>query len=488
MLQVIPCKAPDQIHRHAIFLPRKLWRNYGAGVARKVVAYFLKRAGGKIKSGFYPKNGAAITIYSRQTDISQWTPVRGVVTISLPLFDNKAEIARSFMELRSSPKNLGDSLMKKRSCAATAAFSTCTVLLTGVPAFAQEAGTEAGGTTQLKIYGALDEGVEYVNKIATSNGTKSAVRVSPGILSTSYFGFLGNEELGGGLKAVMKLEGGFAQDTGTTSLGGRFFGRQAYVGLAGPYGELTLGRQYTMRFFATWPINPFGLGTQGLPTLDNEFTNPRADNSISYRVKLGKLETGVNYSLGRDAVNGNSVVASNCPGETSPMKQCREWSTMLKYEDDGWGATTSYERKNGGTSATFGGLTSTDLTDNRFSLGGYLVLGSNRVTAGWLRRSNEGSTTPKSNLYWLMDTIPLGNVTIDAMLAQIKFDDSPNKATVLGLRAAYFLSKRTQIYVTADHVNNSGKLAVAATTAAPAATPVPGGSQLSFIAGIKHSF
>lgn len=379
--------------------------------------------------------------------------------------------------------------MQQRSRVAAASMAACAALWTGTSAWAQPGATDPKGSSSVTVYGALDMGLEYVNNVATSSGIHDMLRMSAGSLTSSVFGLRGTEDLGRGTKAIWNLEGGFSLDTGNSSHGGRLFGRQAYVGLAGRYGQLTLGRQFTMRFFGTAAINPFLVGSHGLPTLDEGFSNPRADNSISYRINMGGLETGVNYSFGRDGTNSNSVVGTNCPGETSSSKQCREWSALLKYTAGAWGLVSSYERQYGGTAATFGGLTSPDLTDSRLTLGGYVLVGGNKITAGWIKRNNEGSATPKSNLVWLMGSIPVTPAfTIDAMVAQLRFEDSPNKATAVALRALYALSKRTAIYVTADHVNNSGTLSQAATAAAARVSPPQGGSQLSVISGIRHKF
>jgi len=339
------------------------------------------------------------------------------------------------------------------------------------------------------IYGLIDQGVQYANNVAKGKtATTNAFQMGDGT-ATSYFGIRGSEDLGGGTKAIFDLQGGFMPSNGTSRQGGRLFGRQSYVGLDGKYGRLTFGRQYTMRFFATSFINPFGTGAQGITTLDNGIANARADNSVSYRYFLGDLEAGVNYSFGRDAVVGNSAAASNCFGETTPSNECREYSAMVKYDAHAWGVASSYERNYGGTSATFGGLTSPKLTDSRFTLGGYFKISKAKFGAGWIRRDDEGIATPKSNLLWLTGTVPVTPfVYVDGMVAGLKYDHSPNKALVFVLRGEYLLSKRTFLYLTGEHIHNYGKLALSATTMTPVPTPTAGGSQISVIAGIRHTF
>ncbi|WP_206956862.1 porin [Trinickia acidisoli] len=370
------------------------------------------------------------------------------------------------------------------------AICACAALMSTAPAWAGDSlnlGSIQGGSS-VTLYGLIDQGVEFVNHVATGKTTSDAFREGSGT-ATSFFGLRGQEDLGGGLHTIFDLQGGFAPSNGTSLQGGRMFGRQAYVGLDGKYGRLTFGRQYTMRFYAVHIANPFGTGAQGLTTMDNGIANARADNAVSYRVALGGLEAGVNYSFGRDAVAGNSSVATDCPGETVPSNECREYSTLLHYEGHGWGVATSYERNYGGTSATWGGLTSPKLTDSRFIVGGYFKFRGAKFGGGWIKRDDEGIATPKSNLVWVTGTVPVTHFFfVDAMVADIKYENSPNKAMALVLRGTYALSKRTMLYVTGEHMQNGGNLAFSATNDTPVVAPPAGGAQISLIAGIRHTF
>lgn len=343
------------------------------------------------------------------------------------------------------------------------------------------------------IYGGMDMGVEAVSgRVAGANDRDTAIRVSNG-MATPHFGLRGSEDLGGGMKAAFNLESSFAPDTGALGHGGRLFGRQAWVDLSGPFGTVRLGRQYTMFRYGFQDVNPFGYGNHGLRLLDPRISNPRADNSISYLGKWGPVSGGVNYSTGWDAVNGNpaNAAAANCPGEAANKQQCREWSLFTKYDGGHWGVTTAYERMHGGTAATFGGLTSPDRTDTRFVLGSYLNLtDGKKLAVGWIKRNNEGNpATPKSDMVWVQGVVPLGGpYFLDGSLAQLKYDDSPNKAVVLNVRGRYEMSKRTSLYLTTAFIDNSGTLALSATGSTPAIRPVAGSSQTSVIIGVQHRF
>jgi outer membrane protein OmpU len=98
----------------------------------------------------------------------------------------------------------------------------------------------AQAQSSVQIYGILDAGVTMLSNVA---GAKAWVSDS-GVQQANRLGFIGSEDLGGGNKAVFRLENGFSLNNGTLGQGGLLFGRQAYVGLSNPFGTVTLGRQY----------------------------------------------------------------------------------------------------------------------------------------------------------------------------------------------------------------------------------------------------
>jgi len=71
------------------------------------------------------------------------------------------------------------------------------------------------------------------------------IRQNSGGRNGSRWGLRGVEDLGGGLKGNFVLESGFTIDDGNVANGATMFGRQAYVGVSGGFGEIRLGRQYT---------------------------------------------------------------------------------------------------------------------------------------------------------------------------------------------------------------------------------------------------
>jgi predicted porin len=96
----------------------------------------------------------------------------------------------------------------------------------------------------------------------------------------------GQEDLGGGLKAIFQLESGFDVGTGRLNQGGREFGRQAFVGLTGDsWGTVTVGRQYDPSVDMVQGItadNYFGsiMATPG--DVDNYDNSLRTSNAVKY--------------------------------------------------------------------------------------------------------------------------------------------------------------------------------------------------------------
>ena len=338
------------------------------------------------------------------------------------------------------------------------------------------------------MYGVADTGIERVTNV----GVAGSVTRMPGLtgLVPSRFGFRGVEDLGGGLKALFTLESGFNLDDGTIGQGGRMFGRQAFVGVSGPWGAITVGRQYTMNFWALGEADIIGPSAHGLGAIDSYIPNARADNSIAYRGTFSGLTVGTTFSFGRDTVNASSPAGTNCAGESgADSRACREWSGMLKYDTPTWGVSGSIDRLHGGTGA-FAGLVRSDLTDTRKQLNGYVKLGSIKLGGGVLQRENEGSALfPKSNLVhmgvsWTVNPA----LQVDAALHNIRFSNTANKANRATVRGIYSLSKRTALYASYSHIDNSGTLSLPVSAGAAGSNPVPGGDQSGLMVGIRHSF
>lgn len=122
--------------------------------------------------------------------------------------------------------------------------------------------TTAHAQSNVTLYGVIDEGF---NAISNSGGHRLYNMTSAVV---SGWGVTGAEDLGGGYKAIFKLESGFELNNGTLGQGGLMFGRTAYVGMSSPYGTAMLGRQYDLVEDYVAPfaaLSVFGVYTMGHP-------------------------------------------------------------------------------------------------------------------------------------------------------------------------------------------------------------------------------
>jgi len=116
------------------------------------------------------------------------------------------------------------------------------------------------GTSGVVLYGVADAGLQY-----SQAGNKQVFGMESGAGATSRFGFLGVEQLGGGLSVRFNLESAIKLTNGTA--GGitaqnenTFFSREANISLiSNDWGRLKLGRQYPTEL--SLALDPFlGVG------------------------------------------------------------------------------------------------------------------------------------------------------------------------------------------------------------------------------------
>lgn len=335
------------------------------------------------------------------------------------------------------------------------------------------------------VYGVIDAGIEYLNHVGPAD--KSLVRMpSLTASSPSRLGFRGTEDLGGGVKAFFVLESGFGPDNGSLNYGGRLFGRQANVGLATPYGTLTLGRQHTMTLLALFDSDILGPNTYAMSDLDGALPNARSDNAVGYLHKIGAMTFGATYSLGRDAAGPAGPQATNCPGELAADGQaCREWTALIKYDAERGGVSASFDKMRGGPGALFG-LSRSDFSDERSTLNAYMRFGGVKVGGGLIHRSQTSAASFASNLVYAGALLPLsGPWVLDGQVAYLNVSNSGNDAGFVGVRMTYNFSRRTAAYWTAGRLINRGKSAVAVS---PQLLTVAGAEQSGTMLGLRHLF
>ena len=340
--------------------------------------------------------------------------------------------------------------------------------------------------SSVTVYGLLDTGLVHVTNV---NAAGDSVTKVPSLTGSfpSRIGFRGVEDLGNGLQAVFTLESGLAMDTGTSQQGNRLFGRQASVGLKGAFGTVTLGRQINMTYIATQKADVMGPNLFAIGSIDPYLPNARSDNAIGYLGNFNNFVVGATYSTGRDTSAAGGPAATGCAGEVAGnSKACRQVTGLFGYEIPAFGLNASYDILYGNTGAA-GGLTSSDNSDKRITVNGYVKVGEGKIGAGVVDRTTRAVTgLTESDLYFLGLSYPITPLTtLDTQIAKRDVKNSSADATLLVARLTYYFSKRTAVYGGIGRMKNSGLSAVALDAGG---TVGVGKSQNGVMTGLRHSF
>ncbi|MCA3788256.1 porin, partial [Burkholderia sp.] len=211
-------------------------------------------------------------------------------------------------------------------------------VLTGSAAVAGLAAGAAHAQSSVTMYGIMDAGIEFANHAAPEGG--NSYKLKSGNKNTSRWGLRGVEDLGGVLKAVFRLESGIdlangASDDGPDSI----FGRRATVGLKGKWGEISLGRNFTVTYDYMLPFDPMGYAqnyswaTSSMATggrKDGMFT--RSSNAVRYDGEFSGFKFGAMYGFG------------NVPGS---VKTSSKYDAAIGYEGGPFAAVVAFDRQNG---------------------------------------------------------------------------------------------------------------------------------------------
>jgi predicted porin len=165
----------------------------------------------------------------------------------------------------------------------------------------------ASAQSSVTLYGLLDLSVGSFQ----APGGKADNAVSSGNMSTSYIGFKGTEDLGGGLSAGFTLESFLRADTGEAARfnGDVFWARAANVSLSSTsLGSVAVGRVTPALFVQTLIFNAFGDSFGFSPSIRHYYTSGTVsgDSGWSDSVKYASPNIGgLSFTLQAAAGEGN---------------------------------------------------------------------------------------------------------------------------------------------------------------------------------------
>lgn len=308
--------------------------------------------------------------------------------------------------------------------------------------------------TAVTLYGIADVGI-----VAERGGPAGSVtKLASGVQSGSRLGFRGTEDLGAGLSARFVLETGIALDSGGFNQSNTAFGRQAFVGLNGDFGGVTLGRQYTPHYLTLNAIDPFGTGLAG--NAQNLVTSPtRMNNAMIYTSpSLNGFSADLAYGFGEVAGNNsaNRQLGGSVGYATGPV-----YVRLAHHRIEDATGTESVKGTLLGASYDF------NVAKASF--------GYNWIT---------GAAGADSQDLLLGVSMPYGVNTFLASFVR-KNDKSVanNDANQWGLGYTYALSKRTNLYSSYARISNKNAAAYTVGSAIETGT-----GDKAFNVGVRHTF
>lgn len=368
-------------------------------------------------------------------------------------------------------------------------------------AIVSAAGVQAQTASTVEIYGVADAGLNFVT--GTNNTTQ---RLASGIMDGSRFGLRGNEDIGGGWRALFTLENRFEIDDG--NLGNRpasgaqapdrlartdllglpgalqpavngvaatlasrigvntnnaLFDRQAFAALVTPVGAILAGRQYTpayevfANFDATKTQSSLSAGQVSAVPAGVEI---RMSDSVAYRIQLG----------------GFSAAAMMTFESITPKDANRLVGVNAIYRGTGYSVGFGYNERNNelgdkalkstvlGATADLGPGTASVLLgqivdDNPAGLSGISALlqagGASAAQGNLVQSAYVNALRQDARLYNVGYSLKTGDLT--STVAYSLFDDrrfSDADVMSYGVTWTYALSKRTDVNLVLAHFNN----------------------------------
>ncbi|CAG9243214.1 Porin [Paraburkholderia unamae] len=362
----------------------------------------------------------------------------------------------------------------------------------------------AHAQSSVNLYGIVMSGVIWANNVAGGKSTSMAE-------GPSRWGLRGSEDLGGGTKALFRLESGFAPSTGQSFQGGRLFGRQAYVGLSGDtWGTVTLGRQYD--FAAEW------LGqTSATSRWNGYFAHPGDNDNFNYQFRVNNaakyvspnlhgLELGAMYSFGGvpGSFGNQSAFSLGARYESGPAKLQAAYFHMnhpaLAASEGNW------------STILFPQISATSPLENNtlnpasmdiYGIGGTYAFGETTLGLVW-------SHSDYKNLDVVADGLSGANVRFDNIEGNVAYNLTPHVQLVgaytytfgkvnqtgfapqyhqVNAGVNYFLSKRTILYFAGIYQRAAGDATHANIECAGSSCEASSTqNQVSVLGGIFHAF
>ena len=381
------------------------------------------------------------------------------------------------------------------------------------------------------IYGVADVGLEHVEAKGTPdvNGgaAKDVLGKSRVTANSSYIGFKGQEELGGGLKAIWQVEQGvYIDDGGGTSANG-FATRDSFVGLTSTAaGTVVMGRLTTPTRAVASKLDVFpgqaGMGAnQAILGNTGVNANNTSVNGVATKSGAGSL----NFDTRK--TNAVAIVSPTIAGLNASVAYIADEGRTQTIDPWGWGAGLTYaggpltamvayeEHRNanglngndlsGGATVAGGAARGSLDSDLRVGLGfSASGLTVNAIYENLELRAGDAVgmtgryTDLKRDAFWVGAKYALGNHELRAAYAQAlkakvtknfeETDLANSDAQQVSVGYGYNFSKRSQVYAVYSTILNKDNAAFDYGPGKSKVGPAAGADPEGYSIGVRHLF
>lgn len=357
----------------------------------------------------------------------------------------------------------------------------------------------AHAESSVTLYGVLDAGLLYQSTSAASFAPNAknlghVYRFKDGGIYSSVWGMKGSEDIGGGYRVNFRLQGSFDTGTGKSGLSDTpgtvaAFNQYATVGVSGPIGTFTAGRQIIPMIFAMYDTDVRSAQYFGsILTAWLGMNQAAGWAGTSTNAPIGALYDSNALVYESPKFYGISAALEYAPGGAPGQFQggTRE-SAVLKYSNYGLNLAAVYY--NGHDTNPTPTTPVTGLNNNRFMYFGAMYTWHDFSVSGSYSHGKNPSNSTRAN--YDLYAAGLGyrfNPSLKVTSGYYYLKDNNNSANHSGevaLGAEYNISKRTLAYAQVGYVDNHGTMNQTIVYGQPVA---PGASTTAAMIGLRHSF
>ncbi|WP_065066038.1 porin [Paraburkholderia tropica] len=324
--------------------------------------------------------------------------------------------------------------------------------------------------SSVTLYGMIDSGISYATH-SSSNGS-GLFSAGNGAIAPSRFGFRLSEDIGGKTHIIANLESGFSPTTGADAQSGRMFGRTSIVGVEGPFGKLTIGREYTVLYEAIALNDVYVVSNSPMAgfVIGNYTASTRLDNGLKYQGHAGAFSGGVQYNFtGSSSLPQGVSVGARVAYDQGPLHLGAAWQSL-------------------NDKTSFFGVTIPSTNQKVWTLGGTYKFSSDKLFAYYVHSQLTGYFDQLVSVGESHEFAPdlrwLSAIAFDHMS---RTEGSGNRVN-LSTELSYSFSKQTSVYGLVDYTQLSGAWRSFAALSSFTNSFYGASNRLEAVAGMVHRF